>query len=93
MAEVILLVEKLMKQIEEMKEEHLKIHNQIRIAKDISVGTDNVKNLRLICNDLAECVEYIIEKDAVMFNDLNEMLKVLHEVFVSYEITKKDLYN
>lgn len=73
------IIEKLMKEICEMKEEQQKIINQISISRDISGKTDNVKNLRLICNDLADTSEHIIEKDMKLFEELYGILKTLSQ--------------
>lgn len=56
---LVMAIEKLMKEISETKEEQQKIINQISISRDISGKTDNVKNLKLICNDLANTLEHV----------------------------------
>lgn len=82
---LILGVENLMKNIGDMKAEYEKMTNQILIARNLAEGTDNVDNLRFICNDLSRWLEHIVDKDSTLFNSIYELLKSLREIFVLYE--------
>jgi hypothetical protein len=85
---LIKLVEKLTIEIVELKKEQQKLVSETVIAKDISDRTDNVDNLRLIVKTMSKSLEYIVEKDSKLFDEMCEMLGILKEVFETCENMK-----
>ena len=74
-----MMIEKLMKGINETKESQQNIINQAKIAREIASRTDNVENLRLICDDNTNALEHVIENDMKLFGELYEMLETLRQ--------------
>lgn len=82
-------IQSLLEHIGELKEEQVKTLEQVRIALELTKGTDNLDNLRLICDDLGKVAIHIIEKDQKLHGDLESMLKdwlVILDVYKTEEI-------
>ena len=79
------LIRGLIKNIDELREEHQTIKNQVLITRKTIGETENIEDLRLICTDISATIEHIIDKDAELFGFLDEMMKVELEVFTRGE--------